>query len=141
MKRHAPPLPAEPTLSFSNHSSDGAGGSESVTSTHNDSEETGGALADNFFVLFCVDDNTLWKLFPHAVEKVRPSWTISEAASGEAALQLVETNKFDVIIIDQYMANTEKLMLGSEIFLAVRAVDVKSTIYGLSANNIWKNHF
>ena len=109
-------------------------GTESLTAEA--SEGTSSQLPENLSVLFCDDDNTLRKLFSRALKKVAPSWTIGEAASGEAALQLVETQKFDLIFMDQYMASTEKQMLGTETVRALRDKGIDSTICGLSANKL-----
>jgi len=87
-------------------------------------------------VLFVDDDAVLRKLFMRAVKKVEPSWMIQEASSGEAALRLCETNSFDLIFLDQYMASVDKQMLGTETAQAMRAQGVESIICGLSANDI-----
>lgn len=95
-------------------------------------------LPENLSVLFVDDDPILRKLFARAVKKAAPPWTISEAASGEAAIQLVESSskEFDVIWMDQYMSSTEKQMLGTDAVRELRSRGVDSTICGLSANNM-----
>jgi len=130
-------LPAESILSSSKHCSEvNNEGTESLTPEA--SEETSSQLPENFSVLFCDDDTVLRKLFSRAVKKVAPSWKIDEAASGEAALQLVATQRFDVIFMDQYMASTEKQMLGTETVRELRVRGVDCTLCGLSANNMEK---
>ena len=96
-----PCLPAESIPSSSKHCSEGS--SAGTESTPGASEEGSCQLPENLAVLFCDDDTVLRKLFSRAVKKVAPSWTIAEAASGEAALQLVETHKFHLIFMDQYV--------------------------------------
>lgn len=46
---------------------------------------------------------------------------------------------FDLIFMDQYMASTEKTMLGTETTRVLRAHGVKSRICGLSANDVERN--
>lgn len=130
-----PRLSAESILASSDHSSDKTRDIESASSS-NSVEDSTGTLPENMSVLFVDDDNVLRKLFSRSVQKVAPSWTISEAASGESALQLVETGVYDVIFMDQYMASTQKQMLGTETVRALRAKGVGSTICGLSANPV-----
>jgi CheY-like chemotaxis protein len=96
------------------------------------------AVPENISVLFVDDDNVLRKLFCRAVKKAAPSWTITEAASGEAALQLVKDAEaaYDVIFIDQYMASVEKQLLGTDTVRELRAQGTESIICGLSANSL-----
>ena len=99
-------------------------------------EATGEQLAEKLTILFVDDDIVLRKLFARAVKKVAPIWTFSEAASGEAALQLIETGTYDLIFMYQYMASTDKQFLGTETVQALRKIGIESIICGLSANNI-----
>jgi CheY-like chemotaxis protein len=64
------------------------------------------------------------------------TWDIQEAASGEAALRLIDTKEFDIIFMDQYMASVEKKLLGTETVHAMRSKGVRSRICGLSANDV-----
>lgn len=93
-------------------------------------------LPTDLAVLFVDDDAVLRKLFMRAVRKVAPSWKIQEAASGEAALKLCEEQDFTLIFLDQYMASVDKQLLGTETAQAMRSRGIKSTICGLSANDI-----
>ena len=86
-------------------------------------------------VLFVDDDSVLRKLFARSVRLIRPEWDIREAASGETALQLVESQKFDIIFTDMYMASVEKQLLGTETVAALRNMGVTARICGLSAND------
>jgi len=92
------------------------------------------SLPDSLSILFVDDDAILRKLFIRAVRKVGPSWRIREAGSGEAALQLCETESFDLIFIDQYMASIDKQLLGTETVRELRTRGIQSKICGLSAN-------
>ena len=89
-------------------------------------------------VLFVDDDFILRKLFIRTIRRVAPDWTVREAANGETALQLVESETFDLVFMDQYMASVEKQLLGTETVKAMRSKDVQSIICGLSANDMEK---
>jgi CheY-like chemotaxis protein len=97
-------------------------------------------LPENLSVLFVDDDFILRKLFIRSVKRYRPNWTLFESASGEAALQLVEERgqegMFDLIFMDQYMASTQKQLLGTETIRLLRSKGVTSILCGLSANNL-----
>jgi CheY-like chemotaxis protein len=95
-------------------------------------------LPENLSVLFVDDDMILRKLFSRSIRKLMPSWNIQEAGNGETSLRLVDTNKFDLIFIDQYMASADKQLLGTETVRALRAKGVTSRICGLSANDLEK---
>ena len=92
-------------------------------------------LPESLSVLFVDDDPILRKLFARMVKKVAASWTIREAANGEAALRISDTVEFDLIFVDQYMASFEKQLLGTETVEAMRAMGLSCKICGLSAND------
>jgi CheY-like chemotaxis protein len=113
---------------------------EDVDSSDMDSSAENGAvskdpLPKNLSVLFVDDDTVLRKMFSRALRRVAPDWKISEASNGETAIRMVDTNTYDMIFIDHYMAAVEKQLLGSEAVLQLRAKGVKSIICGLSAND------
>ena len=97
-------------------------------------------LPEHLSVLFVDDDFILRKLFVRSVKRCRPNWVVSEAASGEAALQMIDKGSggisFDVVFLDQYMASTQKQLLGTETVRLLRAKGFDSVICGLSANDI-----
>jgi CheY-like chemotaxis protein len=97
-------------------------------------------LPESSSVLFVDDDFILRKLFVRSVKRCRPNWVVSEAASGEAAVQLIEdgdeTNSYDVVFMDQYMASTQKQLLGTETVRLLRSKGFDGIICGLSANDI-----
>ena len=103
-----------------------------ATSSTNDHVDLPGELS----VLFVDDDAVLRKLFIRAVKRAQPGWKIEEASSGETALQLCETQTFDLIFMDQYMASVDKQLTGTETTQTLRAKGVPSIICGLSANDI-----
>jgi CheY-like chemotaxis protein len=90
-----------------------------------------------FSVLFVDDDRILRKQGVRGIKNIAPRCTIREAASGEAALKIVDTESFDVIFIDQYMVTgVEQSLKGTETVRLLRSKGVKSAICGLSANNL-----
>lgn len=94
-------------------------------------------LPTSLNVLFVDDDVILRKLFSRSLKRVRPDWTISEAASGEKAIKMAEEGeKFDIIFLDQYMTSVEKNLLGTETVRGLRSYGVQSLICGLSANDL-----
>ena len=96
-------------------------------------------LPERLTVLIVDDDMVLRKLLSRSIKRVAPGWDVHEAASGEAALSLVdgkETSFFDLMFVDQYMASIEKRLLGTETVVALRARGVQSRICGLSANEM-----
>ena len=93
-------------------------------------------LPEKLAVLFVDDDMVLRKLFARSVRKVAPGWTVREASSGEAAMLLTDSESFDMIFMDQYMASVERQLLGTETVSALRAKGVTCRICGLSANDM-----
>lgn len=87
-------------------------------------------------VLFTDDDFILRKLFHRTVKRAAPAWRVDEASNGETALSMTDSNNYDLIFVDQYMASVEKQLLGSETVRALRRKGVSSTICGLSANDL-----
>jgi len=96
-------------------------------------------LPQNLSVLLVDDDRILRKQATRAIRRVLPDAHIQEAASGEAALVMVEDKSFNIIFMDQYMESVEKSLLGTETVRAMRVKGVKSIICGLSANQMREN--
>ena len=95
-----------------------------------------GSLPESLSVLFVDDDFILRKLFARTIKRAAPTWNVQEASNGETALTLAETNSYDIIFIDQYMASVEKQLLGTETTSALRQKGVSCIICGLSANDM-----
>jgi hypothetical protein len=73
------------------------------------------SLPESMTLLIMDDDSMIRKMFRRAVLRLlAPTWTIEEARNGETALQIVESNTFDLMFMDQYMASIEKQLLGTE---------------------------
>ena len=58
---------------------------------------------ENLNVLVVDDDMILRRLVTRTLKRVAPTWSISQAANGERALELVDEQVFDLIFLDQYM--------------------------------------
>lgn len=112
-----------------------------ATSANSDEDTEHQKLPDELSVLFVDDDLVLRKLFTRSLRKVAPGWKVREAATGETALQLVDSETFDLIFMDMYMASVEKRLLGTETVVALRAKGIRSRIVGLSANNVEDQFF
>ena len=93
-------------------------------------------LPKNLRVLFVDDDLVLRKLFCRSVKKVVPNWSVREASCGEAALDMLRNEDFDLIFLDQYMVSTEKCLLGTETVRAMRQAGYRGILCGLSANDL-----
>jgi CheY-like chemotaxis protein len=87
-------------------------------------------------ILFVDDDRILRKQGIRAVCRLMPEWKVREAANGETALKLVDTETFDIIFMDQYMTSVQQNMTGTETTRALRSKGVTSIVCGLSANNL-----
>lgn len=107
----------------------------SITMADEEKGEMDKELPEQLRVLFVDDDPILRKLFARTIRTVAPSWDIREVSNGETALQLTDTQDFDMIFMDMYMASVEKQLLGTETVRALRAKGVTSRICGLSAND------
>mmetsp|Transcript_7920 Transcript_7920/g.15838 ORF Transcript_7920/g.15838 Transcript_7920/m.15838 type:complete len:580 (+) Transcript_7920:245-1984(+) len=94
------------------------------------------SLPESLSVLFVDDDMVLRRMFTRALERVCATWEITCASNGETALRITETQNFDLIFMDQYMASVEKQMLGTETVRALRSRGEQCVICGLSANNM-----
>ncbi|KAG7354541.1 PAS domain containing protein [Nitzschia inconspicua] len=129
-----PPTNVLPNL-YDKKSVDGSGTSFAYGIGNVDMHSLPVELPSDLSVLFVDDDAVLRKLFKRSICVVAPEWTIREAASGETALHLVESEHFDLIFCDMYMASVEKQLLGTETVSELRAKGITSKICGLSAND------
>lgn len=64
------------------------------------------------------------------------SCTVSEASTGEEALQMCGIEKFDIIIVDQYMEEAGGVMVGTDVIYTLRRMGVDSIIIGCSGNDL-----
>jgi CheY-like chemotaxis protein len=100
-----------------------------------DEESVPFELPNKLNVLFVDDDPILRKLFSRSIRSVAPNWDIREASNGETAVRLVESERYDLIFMDMYMASVEKQLLGTEAVRELRRRGVDCRICGLSAND------
>lgn len=61
---------------------------------------------------------------------------VSEASTGEEAIQMCAVEHFDVIVVDQYMDEAGGVMVGTDAIYALRRMGVNSIIIGCSGNDL-----
>jgi CheY-like chemotaxis protein len=95
-----------------------------------------GIFPQHLSVLFCDDDRIQRRLAIRALKTILPGCRFQEAISGENALQLCESEEFDLIFMDQYMTSStsDAVLLGSQTIQELRQRGCKSLIVGVSAN-------
>jgi hypothetical protein len=77
---------------------------ESLDSYSEVSIESKVTLPEQCSVLFTDDDTLLRRLFSRSLSKVKPKWTIQEAANGETALDLVtKSGPYDIIFMGKFV--------------------------------------
>lgn len=109
---------------------------ESGVSTGMGDDEVGTMeLPQSLSVLFVDDDRIIRRLFCRALENAAPTWSITQAANGETALQMVQekeidSSSFGIIIIDQYMASVHKEFVGN-------GNDKRAPSYRFPRTNLW----
>jgi CheY-like chemotaxis protein len=67
---------------------------------------------------------------------IAPNALITEAATGEEALEICKNKTFDVIVVDQYMEEAGGIMVGTDVVYAMRRSKIDSIIIGCSGNDI-----
>jgi PAS domain S-box-containing protein len=67
---------------------------------------------------------------------IAPHSRLVEAATGEEALEVCGKDKFDVIIVDQYMEEAGGVMVGTDVVFAMRRMRIDSVIIGCSGNDM-----
>jgi PAS domain S-box-containing protein len=67
---------------------------------------------------------------------IAPRAVISEACTGEEALAICGKEKFDVIVVDQYMEEAGGVMVGTDVVYAMRRMRIESIIIGCSGNDL-----
>eukprot|EP00977_Amphora_coffeiformis_P019423 scaffold7227_cov160-Amphora_coffeaeformis.AAC.2 len=79
-------------------------------SSSEDSSTDDCVLPDSLSVLVVDDDMILRRMIIRSFKRIAPSWEIEQAASGETALTLTESKKYDMIFVDQYMASHDRTL-------------------------------
>jgi len=72
---------------------------------------------------------------------IAPKAKIQEAATGEEALLICGKDKFDVMIVDQYMEGAGGVMVGTDVVFAMRRMRIDSVLIGCSGNDIGTQFF
>ena len=67
---------------------------------------------------------------------IAPNCTIVEAATGEEALQICETETFDIVIMDQFMQEAGGVLVGTDVVIALRRSNIDSIVIGCSGNDL-----
>lgn len=67
---------------------------------------------------------------------IAPNAVVKEASTGEEALLICGTEKFDVIVVDQYMEEAGGVMVGTDVVFAMRRMRIDSIVIGCSGNDI-----
>jgi len=72
---------------------------------------------------------------------IAPNAKIQEAATGEEALLICGTDKFDVMIVDQFMEGAGGVIVGTDVVFAMRRMRIDSVLIGCSGNDIGDQFF
>ena len=93
---------------------------------------------DDAITILIVDDIKMNRaMFRRRVKKaIAPNANITEAKTGEEALEICKEKQFDVIIMDQHMEEAGGVLLGTETVVELRKNKVDSVIVGCSGNDI-----
>ena len=96
-----------------------------------------GVLQDELKVLIIDDIKMNRMMLSRRVKKgIAPNCIITEASTGEEALEICSRSTFDVIVVDQYMQEAGGIMLGTDVVYAMRRSKIESIIIGCSGNDI-----
>ena len=100
--------------------------------------EENDALIEEPLSFLLIDDVSMNRsmLRRRIIRGIAPNALISEACSGEEALVIVGKEKFDVIVVDQYMEESGGVMVGTDVVFAMRRMRIDSIIIGCSGNDI-----
>lgn len=101
-------------------------------------EEPDASLIEQPLRFLIIDDVKMNRMMlMRRIEKgIAPQCNISEARTGEEALEICGHEKFDVIIVDQYMEEAGGVMVGTDVVYAMRRMRIDSIIIGCSGNDL-----
>lgn len=103
-------------------------------------EEKNDPLQDEISILIVDDIKMNRMMLKRRFQKgVAPNCTITEAPNGETALEILERESFDVVIVDQFMEDAGGVLLGTDTILAMRRQGISSLVIGCSGNDIEKD--
>jgi two-component system aerobic respiration control sensor histidine kinase ArcB len=102
-----------------------------------DEDKSLDVLQDELKILLIDDIKMNRTMLRHRIMKgIAPNCVITEASTGEEALEICSRSKFDVIVVDQYMQEAGGMMLGTDVVCAMRQSKIESIIIGCSGNDI-----
>lgn len=67
---------------------------------------------------------------------IAPNCTITEASTGEEALEICKDEQFDIIVVDQYMEEAGGKIPGTDVVVEMRRMKITSLIIGSSGNEL-----
>eukprot|EP00934_Nitzschia_sp_Nitz4_P001786 Nitzschia sp. Nitz4//scaffold119_size111653//16685//19966//NITZ4_004178-RA/size111653-augustus-gene-0.220-mRNA-1//-1//CDS//3329533800//1786//frame0 len=90
-----------------------------------------------------IDDIKMNRMFlKKRIKKgIAPNAVITEAATGEAALEICGNQQFDVIVVDQYMEEAGGELVGTDVVFAMRRMRIDAVIIGCSGNDMGTQFF
>ena len=89
----------------------------------------------NFLIIDDVKMNRM--MLKRRIKKgIAPKAVITEASTGEEALLICGKEKFDVIVVDQYMEEAGGVMVGTDVVFAMRRMRIEAIIIGCSGNDM-----
>lgn len=101
-------------------------------------EEKESAFLEQPIRLLIIDDIRMNRtMFRRRISKgIAPKAKITEASTGEEALEKCKHQGFDVILVDQHMEEAGGVLLGTDTVVAMRRRGIDSVIVGCSGNDI-----
>lgn len=105
--------------------------------------ETSTALIEEPISFLIIDDIKMNRMMlkRRILKGIAPQSTITEASTGEEALEICGTEKFDVVVVDQYMEEAGGVMVGTDVVFAMRRMRIESIIVGCSGNDMATQFF
>eukprot|EP00339_Tiarina_fusa_P000456 CAMPEP_0116998306 /NCGR_PEP_ID=MMETSP0472-20121206/1425_1 /TAXON_ID=693140 ORGANISM="Tiarina fusus, Strain LIS" /NCGR_SAMPLE_ID=MMETSP0472 /ASSEMBLY_ACC=CAM_ASM_000603 /LENGTH=1067 /DNA_ID=CAMNT_0004697421 /DNA_START=41 /DNA_END=3244 /DNA_ORIENTATION=- len=105
--------------------------------------EVSTALIQEKISFLIIDDIKMNRMMlKRRIEKgIAPNSVIKEASTGEEALEICGMDKFDVIVVDQYMEEAGGVMVGTDVVFAMRRMRINSVIIGCSGNDMGTQFF
>ena len=95
-------------------------------------------MIEEALTFLIVDDIKMNRLMlKRRIQKgICPNCKVTEAPTGEVALEICENEKFDVVIVDHYMEEAGGVMVGTDVVYAMRRMKIDSIIIGCSGNDM-----
>jgi CheY-like chemotaxis protein/two-component sensor histidine kinase len=101
------------------------------------------ALIEEKISFLIIDDIKMNRMMlkRRIMKGIAPNSAITEAATGEEALEICGKEKFDVIVVDQYMEEAGGVMVGTDVVFAMRRMRIDSVVIGCSGNDMGTQFF